>query len=207
MSVVDGVLDLAQVVGSWAGGLGLAAVMAVESMLPPIPSEIVLPLAGSQLASGHLAFLIAVLAATVGSVIGAWALYAVGRFGGRPLLLRLEPLLRIDEARLTRAEAYFARRGDWLVLVGRLVPGVRALVSVPAGMARMPLGRFTALTAAGSFAWNAGLIEAGKLLAARWAEVATVVAPASTGLLVAGAAVVPAVWLWQRTRAGRAVAR
>jgi membrane protein DedA with SNARE-associated domain len=207
MSVVGGVLDLAQLVGGWAGGLGLAAVMAVESVLPPIPSEIVLPLAGSQLASGHLAFFIAVLAATVGSVIGAWALYGVGRFGGRPLLLRLQPLLRIDEARLTRAEAYFARRGDWLVLVGRLVPGVRALVSVPAGMARMPLGRFTALTAAGSFAWNAGLIEAGKLLAARWAEVATVVAPASTGLLVAAAGVVPAVWLWRRTRAGRAVAR
>src|SRR3954451_11128654 len=201
MSVVDGVLDIAQVVGSWAGGLGLAAVMAVESVLPPIPSEIVLPMAGSQLAGGHLAFLLAVLAATAGSVIGAWALYAVGRFGGRPLLLRLQPLLRIDEARLTRAEAYFDRRGDLLVLVGRLVPGVRALVSVPAGMARMPLGRFTALTAAGSFAWNAGLLEAGKLLAQRWAEVAAVVAPASTGLLAAALAAVPALLLWRRARA------
>jgi membrane protein DedA with SNARE-associated domain len=109
MSVVGSFLDVAQVVGSWAGGLGLAAVMAGESVLP-IPSEIVLPLAGSQLAGGHLAFLIAVLAATLGSVIGAWALYAVGRFGGRPLLLRLHPLLRIDEARLARAEAYFCRR-------------------------------------------------------------------------------------------------
>jgi membrane protein DedA with SNARE-associated domain len=207
MSVVGSVLDVAQGVGSWAGGLGLAAVMAVESVLPPIPSEIVLPLAGSQLAGGNLAFLIAVLAATVGSVIGAWALYAVGRFGGRPLLLRLHPLLRIDEARLARAEAYFARRGDWLVLVGRLVPGVRALVSVPAGMARMPLGRFTALTAAGSFAWNAGLIEAGRLLAQRWAEVAAVLAPASAGLLVAALAAVPVVWVWRRARASAAVAR
>jgi membrane protein DedA with SNARE-associated domain len=207
MSVIGGVLDVAQGVGSWAGGLGLAAVMAVESVLPPIPSEIVLPLAGSQLDGGYVAFLIAVLAATGGSVIGAWALYAVGRFGGRPLLLRLHPLLRIDEARLARAEAYFARRGDWLVLVGRLVPGVRALVSVPAGMARMPLGRFTALTAAGSFTWNAGLIEAGKLLAQRWAEVAAVVAPASAGLLAAGLAAVPAAWLWRRARAAGTVAR
>ena len=207
MTVVGSVLDVAQGVGSWAGGVGLAAVMAVESVLPPIPSEIVLPLAGSQLAGGNLAFLIAVLAATVGSVIGAWALYAVGRFGGRPLLLRLHPLLRIDEARLARAEAYFARRGDWLVLVGRLVPGVRALVSVPAGMARMPLGRFTALTAAGSFAWNAGLIEAGRLLAQRWAEVAAVLAPASAGLLVAALAAVPVVWVWRRARASAAVAR
>jgi membrane protein DedA with SNARE-associated domain len=181
--------------------------MAAESVLPPIPSEIVLPLAGSQLPGGHLAFLIAVFAATAGSVIGAWALYALGRFGGRPMLLRLHPLLRINEARLARAEAYFARRGDWLVLVGRLVPGVRALVSVPAGMARMPLGRFTALTAAGSFAWNAGLIEAGKLLAQRWAEVATVVAPASTGLLAAALAGVPAAWLWRRARGAVPVTR
>ena len=203
MSVVGSVLDIAQLVGSWAGGLGLAAVMAVESVLPPIPSELVLPLAGSQLAGGHLAFLVAVLAATVGSVVGALALYAVGRFGGRPLLLKLHPLLRIDEARLTRAEEYFARRGDWLVLVGRLVPGIRALVSVPAGMARMQLGRFTALTAAGSFAWNAGLIEAGKLLAQRWAEVAAVVAPASTGLLVAALAAVPSAWVWRRVRTAR----
>src|SRR3954453_16550571 len=201
MSVAGSVLDIAQVVGSWAGGLGLAAVMAVESVLPPIPSEIVLPLAGSQLAGGHLAFLVAVLAATAGSVIGAWALYALGRFGGRPMLLRLPPVLRIDEARLARAEASFPRRGDWLVLVGRLVPGVRAVVSVPAGMARMPLGRFTALTAAGSFIWNAGLIEAGKLLAQRWADVAAVAAPVSTGLLAVAAAAVPVVWLWRRTRA------
>ena len=207
MSVVGSVLDVAQGVGSWAGGLGLAAVMAVESVVPPIPSEIVLPLAGSQLAGGHLAFLIAVLAATAGSVLGAWALYAVGRFGGRPLLLRLQPVLRIDEARLARAEAYVENRCDWLVLGGRLVPGVRALVSVPAGMARMPLGRFTALTAAGSFAWNAGLLEAGKLLAQRWAEVATVVAPASTGLLVAALAAVPAARLWRRARAAGTVAR
>src|SRR4051795_13729328 len=134
MSVAGSVLDIAQVVGSWAGGLGLAAVMAVESVLPPIPSEIVLPLAGSQLAGGHLTFLIAVLAATLGSVIGAWALYAVGRFGGRPLLLRAHPLPRIAEARLARAGCYCGRGGDWLVMVGRLVPGVRAVVSVPAGM-------------------------------------------------------------------------
>src|SRR4051794_41356629 len=141
MSVAGSVLDVAQVVGSWAGGLGLVAVMAVESVLPPIPSEIVLPLAGSQLAGGNVAFLIAALAATVGSVIGAWALYAVGRFGGRPLLLRLQPLLRIDEVRLARAEAYFSRRGDWLVLVGRLVAGVPAVVAVPGRMGRIAVGR------------------------------------------------------------------
>jgi membrane protein DedA with SNARE-associated domain len=106
----------------------------------------------------------------------------------------------MDERRVARAEAWFARRGDWLVLVGRLVPGLRALVSVPAGMGRMPLWRFLGLTAAGSLLWNAGLIVLGEALAARWAEVASVVAPASTGLLLAAVAAVPVVW-WFRRRA------
>src|SRR3954447_22547279 len=171
--------------------------MAGEGVFPPIPSEVVLPLAGSQVASGQLSFLVAVLAATAGSVLGAWVLYALGRFGGRPALLRLHPLLRIDERRLARAEAWFARHGGWLVLLGRLVPGLRALVSVPAGMGRMPLWRFLGLTAIGSLAWNAGLIEIGNALAARWTEVEGVVSPASTGLLVAAAVALPAVWLWR----------
>jgi membrane protein DedA with SNARE-associated domain len=197
--VFAGVVGAAQSLVDAAGGLGLAGVMAVESVVP-IPSEVVLPLAGSLVAGGQLSFLVALLAATAGSVLGAWALYAVGRFGGRPALLRLGPLLRMDERRVVRAEAWFARRGDWLVLVGRLVPGLRALVSVPAGMGRMPLWRFLGLTAAGSLLWNAGLIVLGEALAARWAEVASVVAPASTGLLLAAVAAVPVVW-WFRRRA------
>jgi membrane protein DedA with SNARE-associated domain len=119
----------------------------------------------------------------------------------------MRPVLRIDEARLARAEAWFARRGDLLVVAGRLVPGLRSLVSVPAGMERMPLWRFTLLTAIGSLAWNAGLIGAGEALAARWTQVAEVVSPVATGLLVAAAIALPAAWLWHRMRATRAVAR
>ena len=156
------------------------------------------PLAGSLVAGGRLSFLVALLAATAGSVLGAWALYAVGRLGGRPALLRLGPLLRVDERRLARAEAWFARRGAWLVLAGRLVPGLRAVVSLPAGMAGMPVWRFLGLTAAGSLVWNAGLIGAGEALAARWAEVVPVIAPATTGLLVAAVAAVPFVWWFRR---------
>lgn len=199
MSVVAGAVTLAQSLVDTAHGAGLAGVMALESVVPPIPSELVLPLAGSLVAGGQLSFLIALVAATAGSVVGAWALYALGRFGGRPALLRLGPLLRLDHARLARMEAWFARRGDWVVLVGRLVPGLRAVVSVPAGMGGMPLRRFLLLTALGSLVWNAGLIGVGEALADRWAEVAAVVAPASTGLLVGAAALVPAVW-WLRRR-------
>jgi membrane protein DedA with SNARE-associated domain len=207
MSLLAGLVSAVESVVGAADGLGLTAVMAVESVFPPIPSEVVLPLAGSLVASGSLSFLVAVLAATAGSVLGAWALYALGRFGGRPALLRLGPLLRIDEARLARAEAWFARRGDWLVVVGRLVPGLRAVVSIPAGTARMPIWRFTLLTAIGSLVWNAGLIGVGMALAARWAEVAGVLAPATMYLLAATAVALPAAWLWRRTRVARAVAR
>jgi membrane protein DedA with SNARE-associated domain len=207
MSLLAGLVSAVESVVGAADGLGLTAVMAVESVFPPIPSEVVLPLAGSLVASGSLSFLVAVLAATAGSVLGAWALYSLGRFGGRPALLRLGPLLRIDEARLARAEAWFARRGDWLVVVGRLVPGLRAVVSIPAGTARMPIWRFTLLTAIGSLVWNAGLIGVGMALAARWAEVAGVLAPATMYLLAATVVALPAAWLWRRTRVARAVAR
>ena len=200
MSALTAVVEAVQSLVGAAHGWGLSAVMLVETVFPPVPSEVVLPLAGSQVASGQLSFLVTVLAATVGSVLGAWVLYTLGRVGGRPALLRLHPLLRIDEKRLARAEAWFARHGDWVVVVGRLVPGLRALVSLPAGTARMPLWRFLGLTAIGSLAWNAGLIEIGKALATRWTEVGSVATPVSAGLLAAAAVAVPAVWLWRRTR-------
>ncbi len=194
MSVVAAVAGALQS----AGWPGLVGAMAIENLVPPLLSELILPLAGSQVAAGAMSFVVALLAATAGSVLGAWALYAAGRFGGRPTVLRLRPLLRVDAERLTRAEAWFARRGAWLVLGGRLVPGVRALVSIPAGMARMPLWRFLALTALGSAAWNAGLITTGEALAARWSAVAGVLTPISTGLLLALTAALPAGWLWRR---------
>jgi membrane protein DedA with SNARE-associated domain len=156
----------------------LAAIVFLENLFPPIPSELVLPLAGSRVASGDMGYLEAVLAATVGSVLGALVLYALGRFGGRPLLLRYGRLLRLDERRLDRAEAWFDQRGDWLVLLGRVIPGVRSVISVPAGLARMPLPRFVALTAIGSAVWNAALIGGGWALGARWRELTDAVAAA-----------------------------
>jgi membrane protein DedA with SNARE-associated domain len=207
MSLLAGLLSAVESVVGAADGLGLAAAMAVESVFPPIPSEVVLPLAGSLVAAGSLSFLVAVLAATVGSVLGAVGLYGIGRFGGRPALLRIGPLLRIDEGRLVRAETWFARHGDLLVVVGRLVPGLRAVVSLPAGTARMPLWRFAALTALGSLIWNAGLIGIGEALAARWAEVAGAVAPVTAGLAVVAAAALLVARLRRRFRPAAPAAR
>lgn len=163
---------------AWAEGLLLgggpvllAALILLENLFPPIPSELLLPLAGSRVASGDLGYLEAVLAATAGSVTGALILYALGRFGGRPLLLRHGRVLRLDARRLDRADEWFDTHGAKLVLFGRLVPGVRSVVSVPAGLSEMPVGRFTGLTALGSSVWNAALIGAGWALGARWHEV------------------------------------
>ena len=146
--------DWAQTLLTDGGYAVLAALILLENLLPPIPSEVLLPLAGSRVATGDMAFLPAVLAATAGSMAGALVLYALGRFGGRPLLLRHGRILRLDEQRLDRADEWFDRHGPRIVLLGRLVPGVRSVVSIPAGLSEMPVWRFLMLTALGSVVWK-----------------------------------------------------
>jgi membrane protein DedA with SNARE-associated domain len=190
-----------------AGGYpALALFVLVENLFPPIPSEVVLPLAGFYVNQGTLAFVPAMLFATAGSVGGALILYALGRYGGRPVILRYGRVLRVTEERLERAEGWFERYGTAVVLFGRMVPGARSVVSIPAGLAEMGLTRFVLLTAAGSAAWNALLIGAGALLGASWKAVSDIAGSASTVvLIVTGAAAVIAtvVWLWRRRRARR----
>ena len=155
-------------VGNWAADVvrsagypGLSAIMVLEHVVPAVPSEMVLPLVGFEVARGRASFAVALLAATLGSLVGALALYAVGRYGGRPLVLRHRRVLRLDEDRLERAERLFARHGDLVVFGGRLVPGLRSLVSLPPGLLQMSVVRYAVLSAAGSLAWNAALIVAG----------------------------------------------
>lgn len=187
-----------------AGYVGLAAVMIVENVFPPIPSELVLPLAGFEVSRGQLTYVGALLAATVGSLIGAWIIYAIGRIGGTPLVLRLQPLLRISADDIDRAEGWFARRGDWIVIGARLIPGARSIVSAPAGMLGMPLWRFSVLTTIGSLAWNAALIAGGQALGSNWKQIGSVVGPIST-LVVALAtlAAAAAMLSWRRRRSSR----
>jgi membrane protein DedA with SNARE-associated domain len=134
---------------------------------------------------GALTFAGALAVATAGSLAGALVLYAVGRFGGRPLVLRLGPLLRVSPKQLERADAWFDRHGAWFVLLGRLVPGARSIVSIPAGMSEMPPLRFSLLTLAGSLAWNALLIGAGREMGANWQTVSGLIDAASTVVIVA----------------------
>jgi membrane protein DedA with SNARE-associated domain len=169
------------------GATVLFALILAENLLPPIPSEAILPLAGFMVAKGELGVVAALTASTAGSVAGALLLYAIGRYGGRPLLLRHGRILRLTDERIDRAEAWFDRYGAKLVFFGRMLPGVRSVVSVPAGLAEMPLSSFVALTLAGSTIWNVALIGAGWALGDNWEQVTLVVE--QTDLLLIAAAV------------------
>ena len=177
---------------STLGYLGLALLLVAENLFPPIPSEVILPLAGFVVGRGDLSFWGALLASTTGSVVGALILYALGRYGGRGLVLRYGSWLRVSAKELERAEGWFWRYGDWVVLGARVVPFARSVVSIPAGTMKMPLLRFTVLTALGSGVWNALLIGAGVALGANWSLISSWIGSYSDAVLIllAGAAAV-----------------
>lgn len=166
------------------GLVGLAVLLLAENLFPPIPSELVLPLAGFFVGRGTFGFAGALVASTLGSVAGALILYALGRHGGRPLILRYGRALRVKERDLDRVEGWFERYGDSVVLFARVVPLARSVISIPAGILDMPLGRFMVLTALGSAAWNALLIGAGWTLGSNWTRVSAVVGRYSDVVLV-----------------------
>jgi membrane protein DedA with SNARE-associated domain len=178
---------------SWATGwvetvgpVALAILMLVETVFPPIPSELVLPFAGFLIGRGDLDPVTALLAATTGSVGGALAIYAVSRTGGRALVERYGSHVRLTSEDLDRAESWFEDHGTVAVFVARMIPGARSLISVPAGTARMPLVRFTLLTTAGSAIWNTAMLGAGYLLGDNWERIETYVGPISivVGVLI-----------------------
>jgi membrane protein DedA with SNARE-associated domain len=144
----------------------------MENLFPPIPSEVILPLAG-YLASQDRVNLVAVtIAATVGSVVGALALYGLGTYLGDARLRRLIDRIPLVEQRdLDRAEGWFKRHGERAVLIGRIIPVVRSFISVPAGVERMPLPRFVLYTTLGSGVWNSIFIGLGYQLGARWTTI------------------------------------
>ncbi len=177
--------DLIHKLADWAvavvdalGYAGVFLLVALENLFPPIPSEIILPLAGFTVAQGRLSFAGVIAASTMGSVVGAWLLYGVGLWFGEARLRRLIRRVNalpfftlVDEKDLDKTLQWFARYGGTAVLIGRLIPVVRSLISIPAGFARMPLGRFTLYTALGSTAWNGLLVFAGWVLGENWEAV------------------------------------
>ena len=194
-----------------AGYAGLALLMIVENLIPAIPSELILPFAGFLVADGQLGFAGVIASAAAGSTVGAAGWYLLGRAWGSGRVHRFIErhgcwmLLETDD--VSRAEAWFERHQGVATFVGRLMPGVRSLISVPAGMARMPPVLFLAYTAAGSVLWTIALTAAGYLLADAYEKASDVVGPIGTILLASAVAfVVGRYLLRRRRRAARASA-
>ena len=174
------------------GEVGVGLLIAAENIFPPIPSEAILPFAGFSASQGDINVVLAWVAATVGALVGAWFLYGVGALIGYERLRALAAqrwFILFGVADLDRGERFFERHGTQIILVGRFIPLVRSIVSVPAGAIRMPLPTFTLLTAIGAGIWNAVFIAIGYQLGERWERVERWVTPV-------GYAVVALLALW-----------
>ena len=174
--------DLLGALANWAADLmerlgypGLAFLSALENILPLLPSEVIMPFAGFLASEGRMNFFLALLAATVGSIVGALVFYYIGAWFGerrvRVIVQRWGKFVGMTEADLDNANAWFDRHGPIAVLVCRVVPLIRSMISIPAGIRRMRVFPFIVLTTIGSTAWNMLLIGAGWFLGENWAVV------------------------------------
>ncbi|MBZ4320230.1 DedA family protein [Streptomyces huiliensis] len=196
-------------IAGWAAGLmeslgavGAGVAIALENLFPPLPSEVILPLAGFTAARGDIGLVAVLLWTTAGSVVGALALYSIGALLGRDRTVALAARIPlVKESDVLRTEAWFARHGTKAVFFGRMIPIFRSMVSVPAGIERMGLPVFLGLTALGSFIWNALFVLAGYELGSRWHQVTDLVGLYSKAVL-AGAVLLVVAFLVLRLRKG-----
>jgi membrane protein DedA with SNARE-associated domain len=202
---VEGVADWVIGIVDRLGAAGVGLLIFLENVVPPIPSELILPLAGFRARTGGLDPVLVWPAATVGSVAGALVLYALGRWLGYERLHELSGrrwFVLSSRRDLERGRRWFDAHSGTTVLAGRCVPFVRSVVSIPAGVAGMPLGRFTLLTAIGSGLWNALFLGLGWLLGTHWADVEGWLAP--VGPVIVGLVGAGLLWLVVRKVRGRA---
>lgn len=181
----------------------MVVAMAIESAAVPLPSEIIMPLAGWKLVleRGYSAWwlLLAALYGAIGNLIGSWVAYAFGAAGGRPLLERYGRYILITRKDLERADRWFAKRGELTVFVTRLLPVVRTFISVPAGVARMNFWKFSVYTFLGAFPWSLGLAWGGYKLGENWEALRDWMRPADYPILAIIALVV-AWYIWHKVR-------
>ncbi len=184
------------------GYLAIFVLMTLESALIPIPSEVTMVFGGFMVSRGELDFVVVGMLGAIGNLVGSWIAYYVGLAGGRPLAERLGRYIFLREKELDRAEVWFERRGEATVFVSRLLPVIRTFISFPAGVARMPLGRFTLYTFLGVIPWSFALTWAGVLLGDNW----ELFLRHSRPIVIAIGAVTAALlawWLIRRYRAAR----
>lgn len=200
------VRDLVTQIYETVGYLGVALWVAIESVIIPIPSELVLPFAGFLVGEGGAIepitgqpwnYWLVVLAGTIGATVGALVAYGIGAWGGRPLIERWGRYIGISTRDLDRADDFFARHGQAATFFGRLIPVIRSLVSFAAGISRMPLGRFTLFTFLGSLPFTAALAFAGLQLGANWEDIGAVIKQFEY-VVLAVLVLIAAVWIWMR---------
>lgn len=188
------------------GYAGVMAAMAIESAMIPLPSELVLPYAGflisdpskiEPLTGAPWNFWIVVIVATLGNTLGSLISYAIGAYGGRPFLERYGRYLLIRPHEIEAADRFFAKYGAATVFFGRLLPIVRTFISFPAGVTRMPLGRFIAFSTAGALPWSIALVWAGVQLGANWVSIRKALEPFDLAIAV-GVVIVFVLLLWWR---------
>lgn len=193
---------IVQSVGDW-GYVGIFVLMALESACIPIPSEVTMPVGGLLAAEGKLSFFWVGMIGAVANLVGSWIAYAAGRFGGRGFLMKYGRYILIRPHDIERADDWFARYGSPAVFFSRLLPVVRTFISLPAGVAKMPILRFSVLTFIGCLPWSFALAWAGWLLGDNWEALLPYMEPVSYAL-AALVAVVVAVWFVRRLKAKRA---
>ena len=188
------------------GYLGVMAAMGIESAMIPLPSELILPFAGFLVSDPNAIepitgqpwnFWIAVIVATIGNTLGSLVAYAIGAYGGRPFLERYGRYLLIRPHEIEAADEFFRKYGAPTVFFGRLLPIVRTFISFPAGVTRMPIGKFIVYSTAGALPWSIALVYAGMQLGANWTEIREILRPFDLAILI-GVIVIFGLLLWWR---------
>lgn len=187
------------------GYLGITLLIALENVFPPIPSEVVLVFAGYSTLHTDLGLIGATVAATVGAYIGALILYLIGRFLNIDQLKRFArsrggKILRLKEADIDKTATFFKKHGGWAILFGRCVPVIRSLISIPAGMTRYPLGKFSLLTIVGTLIWNFILINIGHHAGKAWRQMLVVVDEWLYVILAAAILAVIFIWIFKKRK-------
>jgi membrane protein DedA with SNARE-associated domain len=185
------------------GYLAVFVLMVLESACIPIPSEVTMVFGGFLVSRGRLDFFWVAMLGTIANVVGSWLAYWVGLRGGRPLIERWGRYIFLRKHEIDRAEKWFEKHGEMAVFVSRLLPVVRTFISLPAGVARMPFGKFTLFTFLGCLPWTFALTWAGVVLGDNWETVLRYGEPISWAIAILVAAVI-IWWLVKRARAKRA---